>query len=259
MKSGCLCVDERVAIPNSIKDAVPELINMTHPGSRGMISLSQYAWWPFMHREILAKTSDCVPGTEIRKNLKLVIPKSKGHPHKLCQEPNEETQIDFGGPILNEKDKEIYFLSCIDRYSKYPTVEIFEKAYGTNVVKFLREYAYNHGTQRTIRLDQANCLVGKQVTNYCNENNINILDAPVGDHRALRIVERMIQTIKRRLSCMKAEQKETFSTSNAIKLIISDPRLKKQKTTKITPFEAHFGRPATTPLKNISTVPSSLN
>ena len=80
--------------------------------------------------------------------------------HKLCQNPNEEIQIDFGGPILNEKDKEIYFLTSIDRYSKYHTVEIFEKANGTKVVKFVREYAYNHGMPRTIRLDQATCLVG---------------------------------------------------------------------------------------------------
>ena len=79
-------------------------IQMTHPGNWGMISLSQYAWWPYMHREILAKTSDCVQCTDIGKNLKTVIPKSKWHPHKLCQEPNEEIQIDFGGPILNEKD-----------------------------------------------------------------------------------------------------------------------------------------------------------
>ena len=40
VKSGCLCVDQRVAIPNSIKEAVLESINMTHPGSWGMISLS---------------------------------------------------------------------------------------------------------------------------------------------------------------------------------------------------------------------------
>ena len=184
VKSGCFCVDERVAIPNSIKDAVIEPIHMRHPGSWGMISLSQYAWWPYMHREILAKTSDCVPCTDIDKKLKPIIPKSKWHPYKLCQEPNEEIQIDFGGPILNEKDKEIYFLTCIDRYSKYPTVVIFENVNGTNVVKFLREYAYNHGIPRTIRLDQATCLVGKQVTSYCNENNIDILDAHVGDHRA---------------------------------------------------------------------------
>ena len=62
---------------NSIKEAVLELIHMTHPGSWGMISLSQYAWWPYMHREILAKTSDCVPCTDIGKNLKPIIPKSK--------------------------------------------------------------------------------------------------------------------------------------------------------------------------------------
>ena len=46
-------------------------------------------------------------------------------------------------------------------------------------MKFLRDYAYTHGIPGTIRIDQATCLVGKQVTNYCNENNINIIDAPV--------------------------------------------------------------------------------
>ena len=46
VKSGCLCVDQRVAIPNSIKEAVLESIHMTQPGSWGMIFLSQYAWWP---------------------------------------------------------------------------------------------------------------------------------------------------------------------------------------------------------------------
>ena len=212
-----------------------------------------------MHREILAKTSDCVPCTDIGKTLKPIIPKSKWHPHKACQEPNEEIQIGFGGPIINDKDKDIYFLTCIDRYSKYPTVRIFDNANGVNVVTFLRDYAYTHGIPRTIRLDQATCLVGKQVTNYCNENNINILDAPVGDHRAIGLVERIIQTIKRRLSCMKAEYKDTFSTSKAIKQIVSDFRLTTQKMTKITPFEAHFGRPANTLSKNISTGPSSLN
>ena len=56
---------------------------MTDPGSWGMISLSQYAWWPYMHREILA-TFECVRFTEIGKNLKPVIPKSKWPSHKAC-------------------------------------------------------------------------------------------------------------------------------------------------------------------------------
>ena len=163
VKSGCLCVDERVAIPNSIKEAVLESIHMTHPGSWGMICLSQYARWPYKHREYLAKTFDCTPCTEIGKNLKPIVPKSKWNPHKACQEPNEEIQIDFGGPIKIDQDRDVYFLTCNDRYSKYPTVRIFEKNNGANVVNFLRDYT--HGIPRTIRLDQATCLVGKQVTN----------------------------------------------------------------------------------------------
>ena len=173
----------------------------------------------------------------------------------------KKLKIDFGGLIINDQNKDIHFLTCIDRYTKYPTVRIFEKANGANVVKFLRDFS-RHSTQgipRTIRLDQATCLVGKHITNYCNENNINIFDAPVGNHRAIGLVERMIQTIKRPLSCMKAENKDTFSTSKAIKQIVSALGLTKQKTTKITTFEAHFGRPANTPLQNSSTTPSSLN
>ena len=58
---------------------------------------------------------------------------------------------------------------------------------------------------------------------------------------------------------MKAKNKDTFSTSKAIKQIVSALRLTKPKTTKITPFEAHFVRPANFPLRNISTTPSILN
>ena len=169
VKSGCLCVEQRATILHSIENAVIESPHMTLPSIWGMISLSQYAWWRYMHKEILAKTSDCVQCEEIGTNLKAVIPKSTWHPHNACHEPNKEIHIDFGGPILNQKSKKIHFLTCIDRYSKYPTVEFFEKANSTIVVKFLRDYAYNHGVPRTIRLDQATCLVGKQVTNYCEE------------------------------------------------------------------------------------------
>ena len=77
VKFGCLCVDHVVAIPNSIKEAVLESIHMTQPGSWGIISLSQYAWWPYMHSEILANPSDWVPCTDIGKNLKPIVPKSK--------------------------------------------------------------------------------------------------------------------------------------------------------------------------------------
>ena len=54
VRSGCVCVDERVAIPHSIQDAVLESLHLT-TGSWGMITLGQCAFWPYMHREILNK------------------------------------------------------------------------------------------------------------------------------------------------------------------------------------------------------------
>ena len=87
--------------------------------------------------KFLTKAVQCKPCTDIGKNLKPVIPASKRKPSLNCSEPNEEKQIDISGQITNGKDQDIYFLACIDRFSKYPTVEIFDKANEPNVIKFL--------------------------------------------------------------------------------------------------------------------------
>ena len=67
VKNGCLCIDERIAIPKAIKDAVLEDIHSTHPGSFAMLSLAQNIWWPYIHREILANASECKACTEVGK------------------------------------------------------------------------------------------------------------------------------------------------------------------------------------------------
>ena len=69
MKHGRLCIDERIAIPKAIKGAVLEDIHSTHPGVFAMLSLAQKIWWPYIHRDILAKASECKSCTEIDENL----------------------------------------------------------------------------------------------------------------------------------------------------------------------------------------------
>ena len=61
VRSGFVCVDERVAILHSIQDAVLESLHLPHPGSWGMIALGQYALWPYMHREIPNKAEQRKP------------------------------------------------------------------------------------------------------------------------------------------------------------------------------------------------------
>ena len=164
-----------------------------------------------MHRELIAKSTECKPCTAIGKNHKSIIPAKQFTPHIPCVEPNQEIQIDFGGPIFDEKGNEVYFFAAIDRFSKYPTAYIYDKANGPNVLKFLDMYIETHGIPRSIRLDQAKCLIGHQVKIFCNKNNIEIIEAPVNDHRAIGLVERLIQTIKNRLACIKEEKLSTHA------------------------------------------------
>ena len=149
-----------------------------------------------MNRELIVKATECKPCTVIGKNLKSVILAKQFRPHVPVVEPYQEIQIDFGGPIFDEKGNEVYFLATIDRFSKYPTACICDKVTGPNFLKVLDMYIENHRIPRSIRLDQAKCLVGNQVKNFCNKNNIEIIENPVNDHSAIGLVERLIKRLR---------------------------------------------------------------
>ena len=255
VKNGCVCIDDRIALPHAIKDAYVDAIDATHPGTWGMTDMATHAWWPYMHRDIATKTAKCNPCVKIGENLKPIIPANKWAPLKLCKVPNEEIQIDFGGPIYNEKNREIYFLACIDRFSKFPTAEVFDRGNADNILKFFQEYVLLHRIPRAIRLNQARCQTGQQIKAFCSQNNIQLIEAPIHDHRAIGLVERLIQTIKNRLACIKTAAKNQFNVKASINSIIYQLRICRQKTINISPFEAHFGRKANTPLSNITTKP----
>ena len=94
---------------------------------------------------------------------------------------------------------------------------------------------------------------------FCTEKIITPIYAPAIDHRAIGLVERIIQTIKRQLSCMKSQLNKKFNLENSLKAIIQRLRISKQKTINTTQFEAHFGRKSNTPISNITTKPNSKN
>ena len=81
----------------------------------------------------------------------------------------------------------------------------------------------------------------------------NIITAPASDHRAIGFVERMIQTIKKGLGCMKLETNSNkFTLKDSMKSKVYQLRVCK-KTTNVTSFQKRFGRKPNTPLTNIST------
>ena len=112
-----------------------------------------------------------------------------------------------------------------------------------------------HGIHRAIRLDQARCQTGQQIKTFCSQNKIQLIEAPIHDHRAIGLVERLNQTIKNRLACNKTAAQNQFNVKTSINSIIYQLRICRQKTFNRSLFEAHFGRKANTPLNNITTKP----
>ena len=96
---------------------------------------------------------------------------------------------------------------------------------------------------------------GQKIKAFYSQNNIQLIQAPIHNHRAIGLVERLIQTIKIRLVCIKTAARNQFNVKASINSIIYQLRICRQKTINVSPFEAHFGRKANTPLSNISTTP----
>ena len=46
VRFGCVCIDERVAIPNVLREALIDDIHSSHPGTWGMICMATHCWWP---------------------------------------------------------------------------------------------------------------------------------------------------------------------------------------------------------------------
>ena len=123
-------------------------------------------------------------------------------------------------------------------------------------LKYLEEYCNFHGIPRSIRCDQAQAFKAREFELYCNDKNIKLILAPAGDHRATGKVERLIQTIKRRIAIMQSDPLwYNADLAQIVTKIIKSIRLIPNSVTKTKPFEAHFGRLPNTELSNIKIKP----
>ena len=92
-----------------------------------------------------------------------------------------------------------------------------------------------------MRCDQAQTFRAEKFQIFCKSNNIKLLFAPVDDHRAIGVVERMIQTIKRRLAVMRIDQTHSpYKLASDVAEIIKTLRITPHGVTKVSPFEAQW-------------------
>ena len=127
----CILVDNRLAVPGQLRQAVLKRIYRGHPAQEAMLDVSKYLWWPHMHKDIVNLAEECRSCTRYGKNAKYIIPKNATKHLPLLMQPGQEVQLDYAGPHEEYKGKNIYLLVAVDRYSKFPSVKI-TKSTGEN-------------------------------------------------------------------------------------------------------------------------------
>ena len=150
----CLLVDNRLAVPDKLRQAVLHRLHQGHPGQEAMLELSNYLWWSHMHKDIVNLAEECRSCTRYGKNFKYLIPKNSAKPLPLLTKPGQELQLDYAGPLEDHKGKKVYLLVAIDRYSKFPSVKVTKSTGGKSTIKFLRTYIDTHGIPESIKTDQ---------------------------------------------------------------------------------------------------------
>ena len=264
-ESGCMLYDNKLVIPRNLKQFVIDAIHQTHPGQACMLSLGNLIWFPCINGSLTSKAQACEECTKQGKNLKPLIPKQNQGELPPMIEPNEKLQMDFAGPIpFRNYTDNYYILVLVDRYSRFPTAQVYKNCDASTAIEFLEEYCKFHGIPRSLRCDQAQAFKSRDFNVHCKDNNIKLILAPAGDHRATGMVERLIQTIKRqklkKLGVMFIDplwSSEDIST--IVSNIIQSIRLIPNRITKIRPFEKHFGRKPNAALSNIVTKPNQQN
>ena len=203
--NNCVVIDNKLAIPEPLRQAVLTRLHRSHPGQEAMMAASEYLWWPFMNRQIIDRCEKCGECTLFGKNSKPASIFNKAQPLPVLFGPNQELQLDFAGPILDDKGAKIILLVAIDRFSKFPSVLISKTTGVKKVTNFLDSYIRIHGLPHSIRTDHGSGFKNNLVQEFCSSRGIKHVLSPVGDHRGSGLVERTIQTIKRKLGMTKLD------------------------------------------------------
>ena len=258
VRDGCLWMDERLVIPNTLQTAVVNRLHYYHHGKSSMIDAAKDIWYPYMFRSLATIAGNCPECTLAGKNLKNMCSKDDIGKIPEPKEPNESVQLDFWGPINYLKESKKYVLVAVDRFSRWPSAMVCISNRSDKIIKFLKAYIIAHGVPRQIRVDQGTNFMSKEVKTFCHEQGIEVLTSPVNDHRATGCVERTIGSIKNSVLTYAREDKPE-PLDRMVERALGALIFVKNASLNITPFEAHHGREANTVLRNLTKKPTLRN
>lgn len=118
----------------------------------------------------------------------------------IPKRPNEAWEIDLIGRMTIHDGKNKFILVAVDHYSKWVEACIINHKTGKEVAQAIKTLIiHKHGTPEGLLIDSGLEFLNSNMEELCKEYNIKHDQSSPNHHETVGLVERMIQTLFRKL------------------------------------------------------------
>ena len=182
----------RIVIPESLQQRAIDLAHETHPGlSKTKALLREKVWFPNIDKIVKCTVDQCIPCQAVGKQM-------TPEPLAMTDMPTgpwEIVHLDFYGPLPSGD----YLLVVIDRYSRFPEVEIKSTKASVVILKLDKIFA-THGIPSTVKTDNGPPFNGEGYSRYLTTLGITPKFStplwPQGNAEAERFMQPLGKTLK---------------------------------------------------------------
>ena len=182
-------IEDKIIVPKNLRATIISLLHKGHPAINKMTLATRHFWWPWMTEANQKKWETCLPCKMSSKNIKPNLPSTATNSLPPLDNPNEEIQLDFIGP-MTENNRRFYIFLSMNRYSKWPAASFCTSTDGKTAVKFLDQYIRLNGIPKTIRTDKTTAFTGRLFRDFCKKLFIKLIYGTPYIHTPTGLVER---------------------------------------------------------------------
>lgn len=222
----------KIVIPESLRARVLDAAHEGHPGISVMKRrLRTKVWWPKIDKQTEKFVQKC-------HGCMLVAAPSAPEPLRrtlLPTEPWQHLAIDFLGPLPSGHN----LLVVVDYYSRYIEIDVMKKIDSEETIKRLKSIFARFGLPISITSDNGRQFVSDEFGEFCNTNNIKLINTTPYWPQQNGEVERQNRSILKRLIISQNTNRNWIDDLQEYLLMY---RATPHSTTLKTPSELLFGR-----------------
>ena len=238
--NGLLLRDERIVVPESLRERAVRLAHSSHQGIvKTKALIRETIWFPGIDRMVEQKVENCLScqsctwtGEVNREPAKMT---------KLPSEPWKEVSMDFCGPFPGGE----YLLVVMDDYSRYPEVEILYSTSANATIPVLDAIFSRQGIPEVAKSDNGPPFNSEQFKSWTRYIGLHHRKITPRWPEANGEVERFMRTLNKAVKTAKIEK---GNWKQEIYKFLRHYRATPHSTTSISPCEMLNGRKLKTEL-----------